>query len=50
VALQWVLPVIGLYMTGLTGGAVGLAIATWAGGLLAWYYLLTLSAKIGQPA
>lgn len=49
VALQWTLPVVGLYATGLVGGTFGLAVATWCGGLLAWYYVLNLPAEVAQP-
>lgn len=35
-AAQWVLPIVGLLLADLSGGAWGLAIATWFGALVAW--------------
>ncbi|MDH3294465.1 MAG: hypothetical protein OER95_09120 [Acidimicrobiia bacterium] len=43
--LQWVLPVVGLLLGGLSAGAMGFAIATWIGALLTWHRYVTL----GQP-
>ncbi|MEZ5166331.1 MAG: hypothetical protein R2695_07495 [Acidimicrobiales bacterium] len=33
---QWILPIVGFWAWGLTGGAMALAIATWVGTALAW--------------
>lgn len=37
VVLQWLLPVIGLGVAGLNGGALAFAIASWAGASIAWF-------------
>lgn len=51
-AAQWSFPIIGLLLADLSGGAWGLAIATWFGALVAWrqYGRLRLASGRRRPA
>lgn len=40
--MQWVFPGIGLAIAGVTGGALGLGVATWLGALIAWHRYVSL--------
>ena len=44
--MQWVFPAIGLGVWGVTGGALGLGIATWLGAFIAWRRYVTLDSAL----
>lgn len=45
VFLQWTFPVVGLYLADLNGGAFGLAVATWCGGVIAWFEFVRIQTR-----